>query len=434
MNSDDNKPAKSNRAAENGKGTKSPSTSSTSSTSSRKKSWKRLTQITRPTLGKQNGPSTSSHEQVGGNSPPYKADNPYLKSFTYPEPIATKSDEDILRTKRSTQDGVSGSTFATSTSYLISLTTCTNSKSKVERIGSGNGCQTNEKADSGGKKNSKEKSESSPVLQYQVYLGKGGKYLPSLDYGLEITFSLCSLAKNDSFADFFSSHFVKLFQSKADAKSEHDKIEYSKSLVQHFLTTSQQISSRSKKLLKRSKSKLQPSSSRKKMVHSDSSAKILKSNSASKIFKTPDSTCSRKSVESVTTMSSTKSNDSLKSNGKFVKSPSVMTPTEVMVRGYVFHRLVSGGSFSTLYLCTSFNMPGRELACKHIRTTEFVGSKACLKDFIGQEIEVMQRVEHPNIIEMYEIVSNPTDVYIFMKFANKGTIFGMAPIDWTMGE
>ncbi|KAH9522484.1 hypothetical protein DERF_006050 [Dermatophagoides farinae] len=112
----------------------------------------------------------------------------------------------------------------------------------------------------------------------------------------------------------------------------------------------------------------------------------------------------------------------------------VITPFEVLMHGYLLHRVVGRGSFSTLYEASRLFVSRGGVACKHvrigraedIRPTDSDGQwrLQMQQNFIEEEIRILRQIRHPNIIQLYEIIigDDNRDYYIMMKFAANKTI------------
>ncbi|KAI2799183.1 hypothetical protein BLOT_013191 [Blomia tropicalis] len=282
------------------------------------------------------------------------------------------------------------------------------------------------------------RSKQFPSKTKHVYNNKHKK-----NYGLEL--SNTSLKHNQMFAknfDFFRSHFQhELMGKPCDSEpSPSLSINYDPLIVQKFLKTSNKISSQFNQMFrKKSSATTTPTNNKKDKGQQSKVLNVPDSRASLRTF-SGLSVDSQKSIyrmnkinKSLTLIGKTFtiiSTDHQNLNKSLTKSPSIQTPTEVMVRGYVFLRETSRGSFSNLFLCSCFSMPDQELACKHIRSSELIFKMPCLKDFLDEEVFILQRVNHENIIEMYEIITTPTDIYVFMKFANKGTIYDYLYREW----
>lgn len=109
--------------------------------------------------------------------------------------------------------------------------------------------------------------------------------------------------------------------------------------------------------------------------------------------------------------------------GLSTSSVSITTPPEILEKNYIFEREVVCGGFSILYQASYLHDRTICLACKHIRLNE-LPSNSPLHMFAKEEAEIMSIINHPNIIELVDVLIVRRDYYIFMKYAVNGNLFG----------
>lgn len=89
-------------------------------------------------------------------------------------------------------------------------------------------------------------------------------------------------------------------------------------------------------------------------------------------------------------------------------------------RGYRFDKKIGNGSFSKVYLVRYDEVPtGRKLvlACKSIdKKRAFSEDALYVKKFLPREIQILQQIKHPNIIEVHSILETEATLYIFMRY------------------
>lgn len=119
-----------------------------------------------------------------------------------------------------------------------------------------------------------------------------------------------------------------------------------------------------------------------------------------------------------------------------IESNQVVTPFKILVHGYLLHRIIAKGTFSTLYEAYRLFITQGRLACKRIHlgdrqeyslryridSDEARWKSLMQKSFLQEEIKILQSIKHPNIVPLYEIIHCNKDYYLMMKFAINKTI------------
>ena len=84
-------------------------------------------------------------------------------------------------------------------------------------------------------------------------------------------------------------------------------------------------------------------------------------------------------------------------------------------------RQLGKGGFSEVYLGTDL-ITGLKVAIKKINLTQKTAPERSLLAKLQTEIEIMQRLDHPNIVKYYDVVKSPHFWYIIMEYCDRGTL------------
>ncbi|XP_046142830.1 calcium/calmodulin-dependent protein kinase type 1 isoform X5 [Osmia bicornis bicornis] len=106
------------------------------------------------------------------------------------------------------------------------------------------------------------------------------------------------------------------------------------------------------------------------------------------------------------------SNKKIKKDGKDDKSPSVEDK-------YVLKELLGTGAFSEVRLADSKEKPGQMFAVKIIDKKALKGKE----DSLENEIRVLRRLTHPNIVQLLETFEDKHKVYLVMELVTGGELF-----------
>ncbi|XP_033213576.1 calcium/calmodulin-dependent protein kinase type 1 isoform X2 [Belonocnema kinseyi] len=106
------------------------------------------------------------------------------------------------------------------------------------------------------------------------------------------------------------------------------------------------------------------------------------------------------------------SNKKLKKDGKDDKSPSVDEK-------YTLKELLGTGAFSEVRLAESKDKPGQMFAVKIIDKKALKGKE----DSLENEIKVLRRLKHPNIVQLLETFEDKHKVYLVMELVTGGELF-----------
>ncbi|KAM3288044.1 serine/threonine-protein kinase ATG1c isoform X2 [Capsicum chacoense] len=85
---------------------------------------------------------------------------------------------------------------------------------------------------------------------------------------------------------------------------------------------------------------------------------------------------------------------------------------------YVVERQIGVGSFSTVWLACHCD-DGTEVAIKEIITARLNDK---LKDNLKSEIVILQRITHPNIIRLHDMIEEPGKIYIILEYCRGGDL------------
>ena len=86
------------------------------------------------------------------------------------------------------------------------------------------------------------------------------------------------------------------------------------------------------------------------------------------------------------------------------------------------HRLIIGkGAFSNVYLYK--DIISQEKYAVKIMEKDFILKNLETLEIINKEIEIQSRINHPNIIRLYNIYENSNTIYMIMEYLNNGNLF-----------
>lgn len=96
-------------------------------------------------------------------------------------------------------------------------------------------------------------------------------------------------------------------------------------------------------------------------------------------------------------------------------------------RGYLLGRRIAKGTFATVMRATYYDpkqgndgsQTPLELACKVIDESKSK-DEDFLKKFLPRELKILERIDHPNIIQTHSIMRRGSRVFIFMRLAERG--------------
>ena len=89
------------------------------------------------------------------------------------------------------------------------------------------------------------------------------------------------------------------------------------------------------------------------------------------------------------------------------------------------HQITIGkGTCSEVYLAKDFKTENNIYAIKHMNKSHIIKEIYTLQ-IIYNEIEIHSRLNHKNIITLYNKYENDTDIYLIMEYANKGNLYNL---------
>ncbi|MEI7465633.1 MAG: serine/threonine-protein kinase [Burkholderiales bacterium] len=101
-----------------------------------------------------------------------------------------------------------------------------------------------------------------------------------------------------------------------------------------------------------------------------------------------------------------------------------VTPTQpTQIGKYPVLRMLGEGATSDVYLCRD-EFQGREVAIKRVRTgvtTDAVANRYSER-FFAAEASLVGRLEHPNVVKIYDAVSEPANQYLVMEYVDGSTL------------
>lgn len=90
-------------------------------------------------------------------------------------------------------------------------------------------------------------------------------------------------------------------------------------------------------------------------------------------------------------------------------------------RGYTIGEQIGGGAFSKVYKATCKLTPDKDIAVKIISLDQV--PEIWKEKSLRKELKIIRRLQHPNIIRVWNIIKTRHSVYIFMEYAEKNSIF-----------
>jgi len=103
--------------------------------------------------------------------------------------------------------------------------------------------------------------------------------------------------------------------------------------------------------------------------------------------------------------------------GKAAKPGGVKAPKSVE-QTYEIMGILGSGTFSDVHLCTN-RKTGIQYALKVIDKAK-VGDKT---EMIQNEVDILKRVKHPNIIELIDVIETPQKLYLTLELVTGGELF-----------
>jgi hypothetical protein len=99
------------------------------------------------------------------------------------------------------------------------------------------------------------------------------------------------------------------------------------------------------------------------------------------------------------------------------------------INQYLIIRTLGEGSYGKVKLAEDVNT-GRQYAMKILRKTTVRKASRRLSihsstDTVAEEIAIMKKLNHPNVVKLYEVLETPTTVYLFIEFYPQGPVIDL---------
>ncbi|VDL95962.1 unnamed protein product [Schistocephalus solidus] len=112
-------------------------------------------------------------------------------------------------------------------------------------------------------------------------------------------------------------------------------------------------------------------------------------------------------------------------------TPRIRNPDEQPHIGkYKFIRTIGKGNFAKVKLACHV-ITGKEVAIKIIDKTQLSPSS---RQKLLREVRIMKMLDHPNIVKLFEIISNEKVLYLVMEYASGGEVFDFLVTHGKMAE
>ncbi|GAB2299400.1 CBL-interacting protein kinase 2 [Dionaea muscipula] len=97
----------------------------------------------------------------------------------------------------------------------------------------------------------------------------------------------------------------------------------------------------------------------------------------------------------------------------------------ILMQRYELGRLLGQGNFAKVYYARDIKN-GQSVAIKVIDKEKVL--KAGLDEQVKREISAMRLVNHPNVLQLYDVMASKTKIYIILEFAKGGELFSKVAI------
>ena len=99
------------------------------------------------------------------------------------------------------------------------------------------------------------------------------------------------------------------------------------------------------------------------------------------------------------------------------------------INQYLIIRALGEGSYGKVKLAEDVNT-GKQYAMKVLRKTSPAKRKRRMSihsatDMVAEEIAIMKKLNHPNVVKLYEVLETPTTVYLFIEFYPQGPVIDL---------
>ncbi|KAJ6223268.1 hypothetical protein RDWZM_001813 [Blomia tropicalis] len=99
---------------------------------------------------------------------------------------------------------------------------------------------------------------------------------------------------------------------------------------------------------------------------------------------------------------------------------SSLVPNALNSLGYELHQQIGYGGFSTVYMASNRRLPGVQFACKVFALDSL--NKQWTNKFLRNEMRIMTKLRHRNIISAFDVFKMRSKAYIFMIYAKNGSM------------
>lgn len=91
------------------------------------------------------------------------------------------------------------------------------------------------------------------------------------------------------------------------------------------------------------------------------------------------------------------------------------TLAEVFTQGIFLHLLCHSGQFAIVKQCIE-KSTGLEFAAKFIKKRQSIASSRGVRlEEIEREVDILQQIQHPNIVTLHDVYENRTDVVLILE-------------------
>lgn len=93
---------------------------------------------------------------------------------------------------------------------------------------------------------------------------------------------------------------------------------------------------------------------------------------------------------------------------------------EPLLENYVIGRTLGRGTFASVKFATH-RLTKEKVAIKIINKLKLIEPDDMER--LARELKIMQEITHPHIVQMYEVLETPRDIYLVLEFASGGELF-----------
>ena len=103
-----------------------------------------------------------------------------------------------------------------------------------------------------------------------------------------------------------------------------------------------------------------------------------------------------------------------------------------IINQYTFLELIGRGAFGKVFKVVDdkMNLAAAKVFNKRVLLTRWLGKKKTAMDSVKTEIEVMMKLDHPNIVKLIEVIDDESSkkLYLIMELAQSGTLNDLCPM------